>query len=482
MECAMRFSRIDFAIGTLLVLFVFVTHALSPVSQPYDSRWTIHTAESLLREGNFDLDEYLPLLEADGFYHIECVFPDGSRIRRVHKAADCKGGHFYHFYPLGVPIMTAPIVAVLQSGLDVMQPGLGEWADRQLGSEVHKVFFRGDLIGSSRMVELLIASFLIALSTGLFYLLARDWLTRPSAVLLALLFAFASPAWSTGSRALWMHGFSMLLLTLGLLLLRMGRSWGRWPWAAAGAVLSFAVFVRPTNLVPLAAVGLWILWRHRGRAAWFALGSTPVFLLFASLHLALYHAVIPAYSRVQRTDESGLSFGPHVPEALLGNLISPSRGLLVFLPLVLFSGAGLWLWWRSRENRDWAVLLAGIFLAHYLLISFYEDWYGGHGYGPRYFADIVPVLLLPLAACLARPWRPRWAIPFVLCAAVSVFMHSQGAWCGACMRWDSEPREIRESVWRIWDWEYPMFLRGFRQPDAAPAKHSTEVPAARQTK
>lgn len=478
----MKIPRLDLPIGILLALFVFFTHALSPVSQPYDSRWTVHTATSLIHQGNFDLDEYLPLLEADGFYHIECVFPDGSRIRRVRNASDCAGGHFYHFYPLGVPIMVAPIVAVLEVGLHALQPGLGEWADRRLGTDIHRVFFHGDLIGSSRMVELLIASFLIALTTGLFYGLARGWLPWPTAALLALLFAFGSPAWSTGSRALWMHGFSMLLLTLGLLLLRIGRSSGRWPWVAAGAVLSFAVFVRPTNLVPLAAVGLFILWRHRSRTAWFALGGAPVFLLFASLHLAVYHAVIPAYSRVHRTDESGLSFGPHVPEALLGNLISPSRGLLIYLPLVVFSGLGLWIWWRSRENRDWAVLLLAIFGAHYLLISFYEDWYGGHGYGPRYFADIAPVLLLPLAACLGKAWRPRWAIPFAFCAVASVFMHSQGAWCDACMKWDSEPQEIRESVWRIWDWKDPMFLRGVRHAETVPTKQLPEVPAAGQAK
>ena len=144
----MKIPRLDLSIGILLALFVFITHALSPVSQPYDSRWTVHTATSLLHQGNFDLDEYLPLLEADGFYHIECVFPDGSRIRRIRQASDCAGGHFYHFYPLGVPVMTAPIVASLEIGLHAMQPWLGDWADRHLGSGVQKPFFHGDLIAS----------------------------------------------------------------------------------------------------------------------------------------------------------------------------------------------------------------------------------------------------------------------------------------------------------------------------------------------
>lgn len=464
MVCGMAIRRFEIGIGVALALLVFVTHALSPVSQPYDSRWTIHTATSLIHQGNFDLDEYLPLLEAEGFYHIECVFPDGSRIRRVYSAGDCKGGHFYHFYPLGMPLLVAPAVAALEFGTRMAQPALGEWGERHLRTDIHQEFLRGDLIGASQLVELLIASFIIALTAGLFYALARAWLPRWPAALLTLLLAFGSPAWSTGSRALWMHGVSMLLLTAGLLAARTARNGAQWPWAAAGAALSFAVFVRPTNIVPLAAVGLWVLWRYRTRTPWFVLGGAPVFVLFAALHLSVYHALIPAYSRIERTDEAGLSLGPHVPEALLGNLVSPSRGLLIYLPLVLFSAWGLRLWWRDGKNRDWAVLLLGIFMGHYLLISLYEDWYGGHGYGPRYFADITPVLLLPLAACLARPWRLRWAIPFVLCAAVSVFMHSRGAWCNECMRWDSEPQEIRESEWRLWDWRDPMFLRGLREP------------------
>ncbi len=478
----MTIRRLDVFIGILLALVVFVAHAISPVSQPYDSRWTIHTTTSLLHQGNFDLDEYLPLLEASGFYHIECVFPDGSRIRRIRSAEECKGGHFYHFYPLGVPLMTAPVVAGMEFALRAAQPGLGAWADRHARNPLQRSFLHGDLIASSQLAELLVASMLIALTTGLFYLLAREWLPWRMAALLALLFAFATPAWSTGSRSLWMHGYSMLLLTLGFLLLRAGRGGGKWPWIAAGAVLSFAIFTRPTNLVPLAAAGLWILWRQRLQVGWFALGSVPVFGLFGAIHLALFHAVIPAYSRVQRTDEAGLSFGRHVPEALLANLVSPSRGLLVYLPLVLFSAAGLWIWWRGRKERDWALLLAAIFVGHYLLISFYEDWFGGHGYGPRYFADIAPLLMLPLAAWLGKARARIWTAAFAACAAVSVFTASQGAWCGACMRWDSDPQEIRQSMWRAWDWKDPMFLRGLRPLRAAAPGALPEEPAAGQTK
>lgn len=455
-------SRTDYLFAFAVAVFVFVTHAVSPNSQPYDSRWAVHTTLSLIHDGDTNLDEHLPALEADGFYHIECVFPDGSRIRRLASSRQCQDGHYYHFYPLGVPLLTAPVVAPLELFLQSLQPGLGNLADRYLLTEIHRTFFRGHLIAASRMTELLVASLLIALSAAILYLMSREWLSIPMALVLALLYAFGSSAWSTGSRALWMHGYSMLLLVFGFWMLRLGRGGFRWAWPVAGTVLTFAFFVRPTNVVPLAMVGLWILWRHRAQTLRFVAGALPVCLLFAGLHLSIYKSIIPTYSRVTRLQEPGLSVGPHVPAALVGNLVSPSRGLLVYTPLVLFSAAGLWLWYRRRDSRDWALLLGAVVAGHYLLICFYEDWFGGHGYGPRYFADITPLLLLPLAGLLATPWRVSWGAPLVLASVVSVFIHSQGAWCWPCMEWVTKPTEIRESEWRLWDWKDPMFLRGFQ--------------------
>ncbi len=61
------------------------------------------------------------------------------------------------------------------------------------------------------------ASTIVALTALLLYRIARRWLTWPYAVLLALMFAFGTTAWSVVSRTLWQHGPSMLLLTLALI-------------------------------------------------------------------------------------------------------------------------------------------------------------------------------------------------------------------------------------------------------------------------
>mgnify|MGYP006954418096 CR=1 FL=1 len=99
------------------------------------------------------------------------------------------------------------------------------------------------------MVELIIASALTAAAAVVIFLFAATLSNRTAALAVALVFAFATPAWSIGSRALWMHGFSMLLLPAGLWAVWRGR------WALAGALFALAFFARPTNVVGLGLAG-----------------------------------------------------------------------------------------------------------------------------------------------------------------------------------------------------------------------------------
>ena len=50
---------------------------------------------------------------------------------------------------------------------------------------------------------MLIASIIVALASAVMYLIARQFLAPLQSILLALIFAFCTPAWSTASRALW---------------------------------------------------------------------------------------------------------------------------------------------------------------------------------------------------------------------------------------------------------------------------------------
>jgi hypothetical protein len=80
--------------------------------------------------------------------------------------------------------------------------------------------------------------------------------------------------------------------------------------------------------------------------------------------------------------------------ALAGNLISPSRGLLVFVP-VLFFVAYLLIRYRSEISHSrLTVMSLGIVAVHLIMVSGFAPWYAGHCYGPRYSTGIVPFLSL----------------------------------------------------------------------------------------
>ena len=67
----------------------------------------------------------------------------------------------------------------------------------------------------------------------------------------------------------------------------------------------------------------------------------------------------------------------------LGLLVSPSRGLLVFSPVVLVALAGF----RPMREEGWQSDLRWCALAaaaQFGLYAFYSVWWGGHTYGPRY--------------------------------------------------------------------------------------------------
>lgn len=449
----------DAAAALVLALFVFAAHLFSPNVTQGDSKWTVFTAWSLLHEANADLNEFLPRLEAAQFYAIECVTP-GQPVRvYIGSADECRQGRLYNYYPLGVPVMIAPGVALMEAVVGKQRPVLRELA-ASASTEPRRRFLRGELLECTPLVELILASAVIAAATAFLFLYLRTQVGPWMAAALALLFAFGTPAWSTGSRALWMHGFSMLLLAMAMWALRgLPDRW--WGTALAGGALALAFFVRPTNVAAVLCLGLWALLGRRGRVLWLAAGALPVILFFGMMHADIYGSWLPAYSKVRRGTMPGLSLGPHVPLAMLGNLVSPARGLLVYSPFCLFAFWGLWRAIRDKRDGWWPWALAGTFLLQYGLICLYEDWYGGESYGPRYLSDISPVFVAGLVYALPslRGWVSRGALAATV--VVSVWIHSQGAFCWPCMEWSQRTMVERGNSPALWDWSDPPFLAGY---------------------
>jgi hypothetical protein len=250
--------------ASVLFAVVFVSHSLSPNATSADSRWTVPQMMSLLAEGNVDLDEYSERLRENEYYAIDCVGPD-YRVSVPDPVRGCPAAsrYFGHF-PIGAPVVALPVMVAMDLTLRAFGPSLVRLEGDRFPPVV-RAFITRDYLHAAALVEMVLASFLVAVATALVFLIARECLARRSAILLALLFAYGTAAWSTGSRALWQHGPEMLMLAMAVYLLVKARQRpGLAAWS--GLPLALAYFIRPTGAIALVALGLYVrFWRQLPR-------------------------------------------------------------------------------------------------------------------------------------------------------------------------------------------------------------------------
>jgi hypothetical protein len=423
-----------------LALFgaLFVVYAICPIKNGFDSGWTVPVAVSLLREGNADLDEYAATfaLHPHGLYG--------------------QGIHTYNYYPLGPSLVALPFVAIGEGWCSATERlGAAQW------HPVRRWRAGYDGVGLIEpsfwdTLELLAASFCVALAAALLYLIARRSLSPPRALTVALVFALCTSALSIGSRALWQHGPSMLFLTATLWFLLRAKDDGRWV-AFAGVSVALAYLMRPTNALSVVAFSVYVALTH-GRRLWqFLAGGLLVATPWIAFNARVYGSLLAPYYAGDRLG------GSQFLDGLAVNLVSPARGLLIFSPILLFSALGLWR--KARRGRadalDWT--LVAIIVGHWIVVSTFHNWWAGHSYGPRFMSDMLPFLAYFLIPSVAElEWgsgRERAAVVgFAALALVSLAIHVRGATSQRPFRWNDGPPNVDQAPGRIWDWRHPQFL------------------------
>ena len=422
-----RYSLNDNLISAALFAAILLGYLLSGNRAPFDSALYLHTSLSIVREGNTDLDEYPEMLA------------------QVWWPPDQIDGHHYDTAPIGTPVLAVPIVWAVDRTW-----ALFGWGDFQ---EYLKHNLPVDL-------QSVMASVIMAFTAVLLYRIGRRWLTRPYSVLLALIFAFGTTAWSVVSRTLWQHGPSMLLLTLALLVMLQAREKPQ-RVQYVGLIVALAYVTRPTNSVAVVAYTLFVilyyrkwLWRY---LAWALVVAVP----FELYSWSVYHAILPPYYRAN----IGLS-GATFFEAFIGHWLSPSRGLLIFSPILILAVMGVLLKIKWRQWRRLDGLLIAIIGLHWIVVSLWWNWWAGVSFGPRIWSDMLPYLIyfvIPaLAAVAALPrTRKRLALSGIgMLLAFSIFVHYRGANAGEVMDWNGSPAPIDAFHERVWEWRDPQWLRG----------------------
>jgi hypothetical protein len=224
---------------------------------------------------------------------------------------------------------------------------------------------------------------------------------------------------------------------------------------ASGFPAAFAFFIRPTSVLFTAAIGMFILLHRRKQApVWIATALAAAVPFWIYNH-PTYGGLIGAGSFLPF---SIASIKP-LAQAMAGQCISPSRGLFVFTPFLLFAIWGAAVAVRRRWETPLPFYLAGVVLAHWFVISAFRDWTAGYCFGPRYFSDMVPILLfflIPLFENGGLLRRSRAAAAtFAVLAVISIWIHYRGAAVWSVYGWNSP-----DMVTNVWNWSDPQFLRG----------------------
>src|SRR5262249_51366636 len=135
-------------------------------------------------------------------------------------------------------------------------------------------------------------------------------------------------------------------------------------------------------------------------------------------------------------------------EALLGNLVSPSRGLLIFSPVLLFGFSGFVFALREERDRWLSIAFMTIVVLHWIIVSRAPQWSGGAVYGPRFMIDIVPFLAyfigfnLPRVAASQGWARGAWIAGLVLLGLPSLLINGNGAIHHKVYDWNVLPADI----------------------------------------
>lgn len=416
----------------VLAIVVFVIGVVSPSVQVTDSRLTVATATSLLNEGNLDLDE----------------FEEVDRLGRPYDVV-VVDGHRLWYFPWPIVLLAVPAVATAQ----VLGVNTGE--------------LRPSNTNQTWLLEIPVASALVSITTVTVFLLALHLLPfehrrrRGLAAVVAIVFFLGTPAWSTATRALWGHTASFVFVALSVLLAVRGRGDERFI-PPIGATIALAYAMRPTNAISVVAFSGWVLACHRRQLVAYLAFAALVAIPFITVNMLAYNSPLAPYFSAGRLGMTGTLW-----EGLAGTVISPSRGLLWYVPVVLLVPVGVAAQLRRRCFDGLDTALLAILLLHWLLIALWSDWWGGSAYGPRFFTDVLPILayfaIIGLGTLLQINHHRRTVLKGATALALlSILVNAQGAMLRANFCWNATPVLIQQQPNRVWDWNDPQMLRAVR--------------------
>jgi hypothetical protein len=359
------------------------------------------------------------------------------------------GDHHLSAYPIMAALLAAPVYALPIAWFGVSGPLVNALAK-------------------------LAATLIAAGSVVLVFLAACRLADSRTALQASLVYALATPTWSVSSQGLWQHGPAQLFQALAVYLALSARARGRGLGYVGGAVGLMLAARPPTVLagVALLAYVAYLDRRAGARAAGLCLAALAPTIAYNLWH---FGSLDGGYSHINATHQlrhavEGTWSTPLV-EGLAGLLLSPSRGLFVYSPVLLVALLGL-----ARAVREPlgapAPWLALGWVASLVMMGKYSVWWGGHSFGPRLLADFLPLAALLMVPALRDVEQSRAARGLFLgLFGVSVGIQIVGAFCYPSPRpvdWNTTPQDVDLVHGRLWDWTDMQIVRLVRNGPRPP--------------
>jgi hypothetical protein len=355
---ALRLRPTDVALLVALPLYLLLVGNGLRLSSA-DNMPTVLLGPVLLKQGTFDLSG----------------IPEYQTRRRLHYSAVRVGERILPAYPLGTAVASVPYVAL--TGL--VQP-------------------RGDPGVLAQRRDKHLAALMTVASAVLLFLGVRPRHGEVPALAAAFLFAAGTTVLSSSGQSLWSFTGELLFVTTALWLLLPGSVTASRGFAA-GLAAGAAVACRPTAVLVGAAMVI-LSWPRRRPVLAYLAGFSLAMAGSMLMYLYLYGHPLGGYGL---TNGRG-RWGAAVAEGLVGTLVNPSRGALLFFPYLCLVPLG---WPAVRADRRLGRVFAAAAaacLTVYVLVSVYDEWWGGKSIGPRLTTELAPFFALLMVPVFGR-WR-----------------------------------------------------------------------------
>ncbi len=392
-------------------------------------------------------------------------------------------GHLSYTYPIGPALITLPLYVFFYGYLKLIHHyALVPLDITSVSFEVYRFFF-----------EKLAATITTASTVVIFYLSLRLKFNRTISLISTFIFAFATNTWMTSSQTLWQHSISNLALVIIVFCLlkanhtseKQQRAW----LVIAGIACGLLPGIRPTSTIYAIAAVVYSVFTYRSQSIFLLSGLLSA---LPSISWNLYYfgnMFSGGYSKMFPNSPYIFTFNNFISTSL-GILVSPSRGLLIFSPILLYALPGTFQLFKLRFGKDEKLLGCMLMASIVLLTSycFYSIWWAGHSYGPRFLTDILPIVCFVISYALAThkakllQTRTIFTIKFLVFVTlliISIFTQVVGAFgANPGVNWDATPLDVDKTHnQKLWNLQDSQIERNFKSVFHKIIKPATENPA-----